>query len=215
MSKRIFDLILAGFGLLVSVPFVLFGMLGILMSSPGPVFYRAIRVGRHGRLYNMLKLRTMHVQKQHSGVITAPGDSRVFAWGWFLRNSKIDELPQLLNIIVGHMSFVGPRPEDPTIVKDHYQEWMMESLNIRPGITSPGTLFGYIRGDDYLDQMDVEGSYIRELLPRKLRLDIEYFRKPNVISDVVVIVRTLVVIGLMMLRRLFTKLACLLNYQDN
>lgn len=198
--RRIFDILLAIVLLIVSAPLILMAAAGIKLTSRGPIFFRASRVGLGGIPYVMLKLRTMHHRPPGDGVITAPNDIRVFYWGWILRNSKIDELPQLLNIIKGDMSFVGPRPEDPYIVDKHYTPWMMESLGIRPGITSPGTLFGFVHGGNILDSDDVDGSYIRDLLPKKLKLDLAYHNKATALSDIWVVLKTGLVILLCGLR---------------
>lgn len=194
--KRVFDCLLAVVLLALGAPFIILGAVGIKLTSRGPIFYRAARAGVGGLPYEMLKLRTMHHRPPGDGAITAPGDVRVFRWGWFLRNSKIDELPQLFNILTGDMSFVGPRPEDPGIVDQHYTPWMMVSLKMRPGVTSPGTLYGFVYGEDVLDPDDVEGSYARDLLPQKLKRDIAYHAKATVLSDIWVVIKTGLVIGL-------------------
>ena len=191
---RLFDILFASIGLLISGPFILFGIFGIYFSSPGPVFYKAARVGRASSVFTMYKLRTMHVNQTFESAITLVDDARVFRFGMLLRASKIDELPQLFNILIGDMAIVGPRPEDPGIVKRVYCDWMNESLEVRPGLTSPGTLFAYVYGDKYLKDNDIEGSYSQELLPRKLIADIEYFKNSTIFTDVVVAVKTFVVI---------------------
>lgn len=188
--KRAFDCLFALAILIASAPFVLIGAIGIKLTSPGPILYRAARAGVGGVPYEMYKLRTMHQRPPGDEAITAPGDVRVFRWGWLLRNSKIDELPQFFNILTGDMSFVGPRPEDPGIVRNHYTEWMMASLKMRPGITSPGTMFGFAYGDEILDINNVEQSYARDLLPQKLLRDIAYYKTSTLGSDILIVLQT-------------------------
>jgi lipopolysaccharide/colanic/teichoic acid biosynthesis glycosyltransferase len=143
----------------------------------------------------MLKFRTMHV---YSGgpVITSHGDSRIFAFGSFLRKSKIDELPQFYNVLKGDLSVVGPRPEDPKIVTEHYTDWMMETLDVRPGITSPGAIYYYLLGEELVDPADPERSYVERVLPAKLAVERAYIERANFMSDLKVLAMTaLAVLG--------------------
>ncbi len=185
--------VLAGLGLLLSSPAVAAGAVAIRLSSPGPVLFRAARVGRDGRRFSMLKLRTMH--RQPDGVsarITGGRDPRVFAAGRVLRRIKVDEIPQLVNILRGEMTLVGPRPEDPSIVEDHYTPFMLQTLAVLPGLTSPGSLHYYAdeaRLPD--DAVEAEKVYVAELLPRKIALDLVYIRNRSWRYDVEVVVRTI------------------------
>src|ERR671923_1545938 len=121
MAKRLIDIVLAGVGLALAAPVLALAALGIRLSSPGPVFYRARRAGRAGSCFTMYKLRTMHQRRPgQASRITGQDDPRVFPLGALLRRTKIDELPQLFNVLRGDMSIVGPRPEDPAIVARHY-----------------------------------------------------------------------------------------------
>jgi lipopolysaccharide/colanic/teichoic acid biosynthesis glycosyltransferase len=163
----------------------------VRLSSRGPVFYRAARVGRGGEAFTMHKLRTMHVHQGPSpSVITGPDDRRVFFLGGLLRLLKIDELPQFWDVLRGKMSLVGPRPEDPRIVRDHYAPEHLETLDIRPGLTSPGSLFGYTQGDSILAGRDPERAYVEKLLPTKLALEAVYVREANFWYDLRILVRT-------------------------
>lgn len=195
MIVRLFDVLVATIAIVLASPVLLFGAVGVHLSSPGPVFYRAQRSGLGGRPFTMLKLRSMHVRTDQGSAITAPNDARIFPLGSFLRKSKIDELPQFLNVILGDMSIVGPRPEDPRIVREHYKPWMMETLTVKPGVTSPATLFGYTHGDAYLDPADPEGSYAARQLPIKLAIEIAYLRHRTFGGDLLVIARTAAVIA--------------------
>jgi lipopolysaccharide/colanic/teichoic acid biosynthesis glycosyltransferase len=191
MAKRLFDLLLAGLGLLATLPLFPAAALGIWLSSPGPIFYRARRVGRGGASFTMYKFRTMRHRPQAAGpAITATRDPRVFAFGSFLRASKLDELPQLFNVLKGDMSIVGPRPEDPEIVARHYGPAERASLSVRPGLTSPGALFAYTHGHLYLDDHAPEASYVQRFLTLKVGLDAVYARHASLGYDLRVIGRT-------------------------
>lgn len=184
LAKRLIDGTVAVIALLVLLPILLVTALGIKITSPGPVFYRANRVGKGGSVFSMLKFRTMHVNSDRASAITAPGDRRIFGFGLLLRRLKIDELPQFWNILTGDMSLVGPRPEDPKIVEQNYTGWMRETLLVAPGVTGPGSVYGYIFGDTLLDDADPEGSYARNLLPPKLALERAYLERADVLSDI-------------------------------
>lgn len=188
--KRLFDLVTSAAALLLAAPLLLLVALAVKVTSPGPVFYVARRVGRDGRTFGMVKFRTMHQRPAQGAVITAPGDARIFPLGRFLRRSKLDELPQLWNVLRGEMSVVGPRPEDPGIVRDHYTPWMHETLAVRPGLTSPGAVFGYCHEEEYLDRADPEGSYVSRLMPAKLAIERAYIDRMGLAADLGVILKT-------------------------
>lgn len=196
MATRILDLLLAVPALIILSPVLIVAALGVRLSSPGPVIYKAQRIGLHGRPFTMYKFRTMHVD--HGGfrsAITAAVDPRVFPLGTWLRKAKIDELPQLWNVVIGDMSIVGPRPEDPRIVRDHYTDEQRETLNVRPGLSSPGSIFYYTEGEALLQGSDPERLYVEKLLPTKLALDLAYTRNLSLGYNVKVIVRTIWVIA--------------------
>jgi lipopolysaccharide/colanic/teichoic acid biosynthesis glycosyltransferase len=190
MAKRLFDIVVALAALAVAAPLILISAIGIKVGSPGPVFYKACRIGRNGAAFNMFKLRTMHLAQGSASPITAPEDNRIFPLGNLLRKLKIDELPQFWNILSGDMSLVGPRPEAAEIVERHYTDWMRETLRIRPGVTSPGALYNYRMADLLLDVADPEGSYARKMLPPKLALERAYMERANFISDLGFLVLT-------------------------
>jgi lipopolysaccharide/colanic/teichoic acid biosynthesis glycosyltransferase len=157
-------------------PAIAAAAVGIRLSSPGPVIFRAERAGRDGIPFTMYKLRTMHVGA-NSKPITGGRDPRIFAFGSWLRRLKIDELPQLWNVVRGEMRFFGPRPEDVGIVREHYAPWMRETLQVPPGIVGPGSL-GYYLEESELDDDPGRAfeQYLSELLPRKLARDLVYVR---------------------------------------
>lgn len=190
MAKRLFDIVLAGTALILSAPLWLVAAIGIALSSPGPIFYHATRIGRGGETFRMAKFRTMTVGTAGQSEITAPGDSRVFPLGRLIRLLKIDELPQLINILRGEMSIVGPRPESDVIVAEHYTDWMRETLSVAPGLTSVGAVFGYSYGDELIDPLRPEESYVERMLPAKLALERAYLERANFFSDMAYILRT-------------------------
>jgi lipopolysaccharide/colanic/teichoic acid biosynthesis glycosyltransferase len=194
-AKRALDILLAGAALLVAAPFLALAAIGIKLADRGPVFYRAQRIGLNGRLFTMYKLRTMRVKQTSSSVITANNDPRVFPLGALLRQTKLDELPQLLNVLKGDMSIVGPRPEDPRMVELFYAPVHHETFRVPPGLTCPGSIYAYTHGERELDASDPERCYAERLLPLKLALDLVYVRQMNVRYDVQLIARTAWVLG--------------------
>lgn len=192
--KRAFDILVALAALLAASPLLLLAAVGIRLSSPGPVLYHAKRVGKGGRPYGMYKFRTMHVREEQGSEITAPGDARVFPFARFLRKTKIDELPQLINVLRGEMAIVGPRPEAVSIVERHYTGWMRETLTVPPGLTSPGSIFYYTHSDRLLDPRDPEGSYVEWVIAPKLAIDRAYLERANLWRDMGVMLRTAVII---------------------
>lgn len=183
LVKRIIDGSVALTALMFLAPVLAVAGLGIKFNSPGPIFYRARRMGKDGTVFSMFKFRTMHVNSEGASAITAPNDRRIFAFGLWLRRLKIDELPQFWNVVVGDMSLVGPRPEDPKIVERNYTDWMRETLLVIPGVTGPGSIYGYIYGDALLDDADPEGSYASNLLKPKLALERAYMERAGVMGD--------------------------------
>jgi len=193
VAKRLFDLTVACTALVVLAPVLLVVAFGIRLSSPGPVLYRAERVGLGGRRFTMFKFRSM----QHGGAgspISARGDSRVFPFGAIIRKAKLDELPQLLNVVLGDMSIVGPRPEDPAIVEAHYTPEQRETLDVLPGLASPGSIYNYTHGEKLLAEGEAETAYVERLLPVKLALDLVYVRERSLAYDLSIVWRTAVTI---------------------
>ena len=196
MVKRLFDVVCAAAGLVVSAPLIGLAAIGIKLTAPGPVFYRARRVGYLGRQFTMFKLRTMRDDSDGGGpVITGHGDDRITPIGKILRKTKIDELPQLFNVLRGDMAIVGPRPEDPAIVQEHYTSPDLETLGVRPGLASPGSLYQFTSAERLLKADDPETHYVDKLLKTKLALDRVYIRRASLRSDLKIIGRTLFAIG--------------------
>ncbi len=188
---RLLDVVFSALGMVLTAPLVALGALGTRLSSPGPVIFTAERAGSGGEPFTMYKLRTMDVGTREGARITSGADPRVFPWGRFLRRSKVDELPQLVNVLRGEMSLVGPRPEDVRIVRDRYTDLMRQTLEVRPGVTGPGSLDYYaIEGSLPDDPAEAEAVYLRDLLPRKTALDLVYVRHRTASYYLELIVRT-------------------------
>jgi lipopolysaccharide/colanic/teichoic acid biosynthesis glycosyltransferase len=151
--------------------------------------------GYSGREFTIYKLRTMHVHTSGGSPITAENDARVFRFGKFLRATKIDELPQLVNVIRGDMAIIGPRPEAPEIVHAYYRISDLDTLRVRPGLTSPGTLYYYTHCEATLREGDITQTYVQKVLPLKLALDKQYIRTATLGSDVRLMLRTARVIA--------------------
>jgi len=187
---RLFDVIVSSVALIVCAPMLLLAAIGIRISSPGPILFRAQRVGKLGRLFEMYKFRTMHVREEIGPVISAQKDRRVFAVGALLRTLKIDELPQFVNILLGDMCITGPRPEDPVIVRDVYTEEARETLSVPPGLLSPGTIYYYTHMESLLDNEDPTAIYSNQVLPVKIALDRVYIREADLFYNIRLMVRT-------------------------
>jgi lipopolysaccharide/colanic/teichoic acid biosynthesis glycosyltransferase len=192
MAKRLFDLLASGLGLLVLSPVFLALALWIKLDSPGPVFFRQERVGQFGRLFRIHKFRTMVTDAERLGLqITVGADARVTRVGQWLRKFKLDELPQLLDVWLGHMSLVGPRPEVPRYVACYPADVRDVVLSVRPGITDRASI-------EYKDENEVLGraadphyAYVNEVLPIKLRYCVAYVENRSFMGDLVIIFATL------------------------
>lgn len=188
--KRLFDIVVAAVGSLLLLP--LFAVVSVLirLGSPGPVFFRQERVGLHGRLFRILKFRTMVADAPSRGpAITAGSDPRITWIGGYLRRYKIDELPQLLNVLSGDMSFVGPRPEVPRYVALYTPE-QRRVLAVRPGITDPASLQYRREADMLAHAANPEEFYVHEIMPAKLQRNLEYLNRRSFARDLGIILRT-------------------------
>jgi lipopolysaccharide/colanic/teichoic acid biosynthesis glycosyltransferase len=190
MAKRLFDILASVVGLILFGPVILIAAIGVRWSSDGPAFYCPARAGLGGKPFTLYKLRTMHLGG--GSRITAAGDQRVFTWGRILRKTKVDELPQLWNILRGDMSFVGPRPEDTEIVATAYGRLGHASLTVRPGLAGVSSLYNYTHGEQLLDAWggDTELAYKERLLPVKLALEAVYIRRASLAYDIRLVLRT-------------------------
>ena len=193
--RRQLDFLVALIGLILLSPLYLIITILIRSDSPGPIVYKGRRMGRFGREFEILKFRTMY-ESDHSYAgpkITGKGDERITPVGSWLRKTKINEFPQLINVLKGDMSLVGPRPEDPEVVDEWPSDVKEKLLAVRPGITSPASVV-YHDEESILDGKNVMDAYLQIVLPDKLRMDKQYLSGRNILSDLDVMFWTLFVI---------------------
>lgn len=189
--KRFFDLIFSSVLLVLFSPIIFVLAMTVKGTSPGPVFYRGQRVGQGGRLFKMLKFRTMVVNAdQIGGPSSSDDDPRITACGRFLRKYKLDELPQLFNVFAGQMSFVGPRPEVPYYVS-LYSEEEKKILTVKPGITDWASLWNSDEGALLAGRSDPEAYYRDHIRPKKIRLQLDYVRSATFFTDMRILLQTL------------------------
>src|SRR5664279_2319961 len=190
-AKRAMDVVCSAAGLVVLAPLLGLITAAIKLDSPGPIFYHAIRVGQSGKLFHIHKFRTMVMNADRLGPgLTLANDQRVTRVGRFLRRSKFDELPQLINVLRGTMSLVGPRPEDPRYVA-LYTPDQRHVLELRPGITSLASVW-YRHEEELLVGDAWEAHYVDTVMPTKLRIDLEYLQRVGPKQDLKVIARTII-----------------------
>lgn len=186
---RLFEVILAFWGLIFFSPLLLIVAIWIKLDTPGPIFYRPQRVGQGGQFFRLVKFRTMLAGADRRGPgITTAGDRRITAAGRFLRKTKIDELPQLVNVLKGDMGLVGPRPEDPHYVA-LYTAAQRQVLAARPGITSPASL-RYRNEEQLLAGTDWERIYLQKIMPDKLQIELEYLARRTIWTDLLLVFHT-------------------------
>lgn len=191
MLKRTFDFLASFFGLLLLSPLILCIAVWVKCDSKGPIFYRQVRVGKDGREFKLFKFRSMRVGADRTGLLTlGDRDPRVTRSGFWLRKTKLDELPQLFNVLVGDMSLVGPRPEVPKYVALYTPE-QREVLSVRPGITDTASLEMRNEAELMAQQVDPEGYYVNVQIPLKIKLAKEYIAQQSLLSDLKLIVRTI------------------------
>lgn len=184
--KRFFDLLFAVLFLLVFSPVYLLTWIIIKIVSPGPAIYKAKRVGKDGKLFDCYKFRSMRVDSGKVRLTTLENDDRIFPFGKFIRKAKIDEMPQVVNILKGEMSVVGPRPEDKENADKVYVGAYKHILDVKPGLTSTASLYDYTHGEQFED----EESYEKMFLPKKLKLELYYVNHRSFWYDIVLILRT-------------------------
>lgn len=194
MMKRIFDIVASGLGLLVLSPLFLVIAIWIKLDSPGPVFYRQVRVGRNNKDFRIFKFRSMRVGSDKGSLVTIGGhDPRVTRSGYFIRKFKIDELPQLINVFIGDMSLVGPRPE----VRHYVNYWTPEQMHVfdvRPGITDPASI-KFRNENELMEKAESpEDYYINVIMQEKIKLYLEYVRNASFWYDIQLIFKTFWVI---------------------
>lgn len=190
MTKRLFDITASAMGLLLLLPVFIVVAVWIKSDSPGPVFYRQQRVGRAGKVFRIHKFRTMRVDADKSGQLTVGADSRITRSGAFLRKSKVDELPQLIDVIVGDMSLVGPRPEVQEFIDCYPADVRDKVLSVRPGITDKASIEMVDENEILSKFEDARQAYIDEILPIKQKYYLEYVECHGLLTDLGLIFRT-------------------------
>lgn len=190
MVKRVFDLVIASIGLIIFAPVLLVAGILVKLDSPGPILYWGDRIGKGGKSFKICKLRTMvHNADCLGPALTQGQDNRITRTGRVLRKWKIDEIPQLINVLRGEMSIVGPRPESPCYVQ-HYTPEQRRVLAVRPGITGLSQM-RFRNEENLLSQcLDLEDEYITKIMPQKLALDLEYIKERSLLLDISLIVQT-------------------------
>jgi lipopolysaccharide/colanic/teichoic acid biosynthesis glycosyltransferase len=191
MLKRIFDIVFSLIGLVILSPLFIVISCCVGFSSSGGVFYRQVRVGKDQKDFYLLKFRTMYTNSDKKGLLTVGGrDPRITPVGFYLRKYKVDELPQLLNVLFGSMSLVGPRPEVRKYV-EMYSPEQKQVLKVKPGITDYASLEYFSENELLAKSTDPEATYISEIMPAKLALNQKYISEAGLITDLKIILRTL------------------------
>ncbi|MDP4934330.1 MAG: sugar transferase [Salibacteraceae bacterium] len=188
---RFFDIFLSLLGLLVLSPRLALLAFWILLDSKGGVFFKQTRVGKHGKHFQLLKLRSMRIDAEKSGQLTVGArDPRITNSGLFIRKYKLDEMPQLINVLKGEMSLVGPRPEVPKYVA-LYNEKQLRILNVKPGITDVASLAYFHENELLAASENPEQTYIDEVMPAKLELNLAYINNPSLAAYFSVVFKTI------------------------
>ena len=192
--KRAMDIVLSACALAILWPLLLLIALAIWIDDPGPVFYRQVRVGRNGKTFRIFKFRSMVMDADKKGLaITVGRDSRITRVGAVLRKTKLDELAQLLNVLFGQMSFVGPRPEVPKYV-ELYTPYQRQVLLVRPGITDYASIAYRNENDLLAGAPNPETMYIEQIMPDKIELNMKYLREISPLADIRLILKTIVAV---------------------
>ncbi|MBX7107194.1 MAG: sugar transferase [Chitinophagales bacterium] len=192
ITKRIIDVLVAGISLMLLSPVFLLIAIAVKADSRGPVFYLQKRVGLNRRIFSIIKFRTMHTGADRRGLLTVGyHDNRITRTGKFLRRFKLDELPQLINVLTGDMSLVGPRPEVEKYV-NLYNAEQLKVLEAKPGITDPVSISFFDENDLLAGYDNPEEGYINEVMPEKLRLNLAYINQRNISSDLMILFKTIV-----------------------
>lgn len=190
MIKRIFDIIFSSIGLILLSPIFIVIAISIILDSKGPVFFKQARVGQFNKDFKIFKFRTMYVNSDKLGLLTVGNkDSRVTKMGYVLRKYKIDEFPQLINVLAGSMSFVGPRPEVRKYV-NYYSKDDLQILNAKPGITDLASIEYRNESELIKKATNPEKKYIEEIMPAKIKLNKIYLSNYNIFTDIKIIIKT-------------------------
>jgi len=187
MLKRLFDIVMSAFALIIFSPILAVVALIIKITSPGPVFYRGVRAGRHNKDFRIYKFRSMIVDAEKTGVSsTTKDDDRITPIGKFVRATKLDEFPQLINVFKGEMSFVGPRPEVKKFT-DMYQGEELKIWELKPGITDYASIDNVDEGEVLKDSINPDKDYLEKIRPGKIALQLKYYREQSFWTDIKII----------------------------
>jgi lipopolysaccharide/colanic/teichoic acid biosynthesis glycosyltransferase len=187
--RRLFDILFSLTVLILTIPLLIVIALAVMLSSRGPVFFLQTRIGKNREPFKIYKFRSMRPGRRGNLRLTVADDDRVTAIGKLIRALKLDELPQFLNVLKGEMAIVGYRPEVPEYV-EKYEPWMHELFEYKPGLTDPASIEFRNEPEILAKSDDPEGTYVREIMPAKLRLSLDYLRNRSFGSDLRVILRT-------------------------
>lgn len=191
MLKRLFDMVCAAIGLAVLSPLLVLIAIWIKLDSPGPIFFRQVRVGRFGVPFRIHKFRTMRINAEQAVRLTVGRDNRITRSGHLLRKSKLDELPQLIDVLVGKMSLVGPRPEVQEFIDCYPADIKQKVLSVRPGITDRASIEMVDENEILSKYSDPNQAYIEHILPIKQRYYVEYVQKNSLATDIKIIFDTI------------------------
>ena len=193
MLKRLFDIIFSLFGLIISFPLILIFSILIKKESPGPAFYRGVRIGKGGKEFRIFKFRTMVIDAEKmGGPSTAGDDRRLLKIGLFLKRFQLDELPQLINVLRGEMSLVGPRPEVKIYVDMMTNEERSAILSIKPGMTDLASLWNFHENKVLKGSADPEKTYMEKIRPTKIKFQLEYVKTRSFMLDLKIIIKTII-----------------------
>lgn len=192
LIKRIFDLLVSLLGIIVLTPLFIVVAIAIKFDSVGPVFFRQDRVGQYGHLFRIFKFRTMNISSDyHGSQITVGDDPRITVIGYLLRKYKIDELPQLIDVFLGRMSLVGPRPEVPMYVDLYPQDIKKIVLSLKPGVTDLASIEFKTESLILAQSIDPQREYVEKIMPIKLKHYVEYAKNRTFLGDILIILRTI------------------------
>lgn len=192
MSKRLFDIFCSSLGLIILAPLLLFIALWIKKDSAGPVFFRQTRVGLHGTLFKIHKFRSMYMESEAKGKLTIGSDARITPSGHFIRKYKLDELAQLIDVFLGKMSLVGPRPEVPDFMQHYSEEDRNIILSVKPGITDKASIEMVDENDILSQYPDPTQAYIDIIMPIKAKFYKEYVAHHTLMGDIQIILQTII-----------------------
>jgi len=191
MLKRLFDILFSLFAIFLFIPLFVIVSIAILIDSRGGIFYKQTRIGKNGKHFSILKFRSMKPGSDKKGLLTiGERDARITRVGYFIRKYKIDEFPQLVNVLLGDMSMVGPRPEVAKYV-NLYTDEQKKVLTVKPGITDYASI-EYSNESHIIGTVDnPEEAYIQEIMPAKLNLNLKYIKEQNLLTDIKILLKTI------------------------